>query len=243
MSDSKTDPNDLKMVRFLLRGPDARAFLQGQLTMNVERLSATPQLTAICNLKGRIRFGLWAMHSEHGAELWVHHSLADAFEGHIQKFSAFSKTSLERLGASFLRINNAEASLSDQPEPNAKTMLIAHWQSVITSDTTESFQPQELRLHELGGIDYAKGCYLGQEIVARLWFKGAPKQWLHAVRFEKPVDTKHVEAEHIQLVLLDAARQSALVVARPEALTTWLHACSGELLPKLTHMKDTPIRG
>jgi folate-binding protein YgfZ len=32
--------------------------------------------------------------------------------------------------------------------------------------------PQEVRLEELGAISYTKGCYLGQETVARLHFRG-----------------------------------------------------------------------
>lgn len=37
--------------------------------------------------------------------------------------------------------------------------------------------PQEVRFDELGGISYVKGCYVGQETVARLHFRGRPN-WL-----------------------------------------------------------------
>lgn len=40
---------------------------------------------------------------------------------------------------------------------------------------TELFQPQEMDYHALHGISYQKGCYLGQEIVARLYFRGQLK--------------------------------------------------------------------
>lgn len=37
--------------------------------------------------------------------------------------------------------------------------------------------PQEVRFDELGGVSYVKGCYVGQETVARLHFRGRPN-WL-----------------------------------------------------------------
>ena len=48
-------------------------------------------------------------------------------------------------------------------------------QAWITQTTEHEFQPQELRLHQREGVNYDKGCYLGQEIVARLWFKSKTK--------------------------------------------------------------------
>lgn len=38
-----------------------------------------------------------------------------------------------------------------------------------------TYMPSDLHLDELGGISYNKGCYTGQEPIARLHFKGVPK--------------------------------------------------------------------
>jgi folate-binding protein YgfZ len=63
----------------------------------------------------------------------------------------------------------------------------------------EQFQPQELNLQELNGISYNKGCYTGQEIIARLYFRGKLKQWAHrfavAAMEAPPVNTPLVNAE------------------------------------------------
>ena len=48
----------------------------------------------------------------------------------------------------------------------------------ITPETTEEFIPQMLNLDELGGISYTKGCYTGQEIVARTHYLGKTKREL-----------------------------------------------------------------
>lgn len=42
--------------------------------------------------------------------------------------------------------------------------------------------PQGFNLDQLGYIDFKKGCYLGQEIVARLHYRGEPKRRLYVAR-------------------------------------------------------------
>ena len=48
----------------------------------------------------------------------------------------------------------------------------------LSNATTEEFIPQMLNLDELGGISYTKGCYTGQEIVARTHYLGKAKREL-----------------------------------------------------------------
>ena len=52
--------NTLNFSHFEYTGADAEKFLQGQVTVDVCKLSNDQyQTTAICDLKGRIHFGLW----------------------------------------------------------------------------------------------------------------------------------------------------------------------------------------
>lgn len=48
----------------------------------------------------------------------------------------------------------------------------------ITSATQEQFVPQMVRLDVLGGVSFEKGCYPGQEIVARTHYLGEVKRRL-----------------------------------------------------------------
>jgi aminomethyltransferase len=43
---------------------------------------------------------------------------------------------------------------------------------------------QEVRFDELGGVSYTKGCYLGQETVARIHFRGHPNRELRGLEWE-----------------------------------------------------------
>lgn len=52
----------------------------------------------------------------------------------------------------------------------------------ITSETAEEFTPQALGLDRLGAISFDKGCYPGQEIVARLHYRGGNKRGCRRVR-------------------------------------------------------------
>lgn len=45
----------------------------------------------------------------------------------------------------------------------------------IYPETTEQFTPQALAFEKTGGVCFTKGCYLGQEIVARLHYLGKAK--------------------------------------------------------------------
>jgi len=48
--------------------------------------------------------------------------------------------------------------------------------------------PQEARLDELGAVSYTKGCYLGQETVARVHFRGHANRHLAGVAMERLPD-------------------------------------------------------
>lgn len=54
----------------------------------------------------------------------------------------------------------------------------------IDEATSEHFIPQMLGFERLDVISFRKGCYLGQEVVARIHFKGGNKRYLYQVEFD-----------------------------------------------------------
>ena len=56
--------------------------------------------------------------------------------------------------------------------------IIAHIPEILP-DTTDMFLPQMLDLERLGGLSFQKGCYPGQEIVARVKYRGEVKKQLY----------------------------------------------------------------
>lgn len=204
----------MNFTQFTLTGKDADKFLQGQLTANTAKITDRFLATAICNLKGRVAFGLWIKRTDDGFNLVLAEDLADDFKAHIKKYGAFSKIALSDPTPIYpCVVDGLPTFLDDENDKDwvnfAKISLTQgnYW---LTHATAELFQPQELRLHQRGGVDYDKGCYLGQEIVARLWFKASPKAWLHRVVLPNKL------SEKIQIVCQFG--DEALVVARPDDL-------------------------
>lgn len=54
----------------------------------------------------------------------------------------------------------------------------------LTPATRESFVPQMLNWQHVGGVHFKKGCYTGQEVIARMHFLGQLKKSLFRFRME-----------------------------------------------------------
>lgn len=64
-------------------------------------------------------------------------------------------------------------------ETNWKHLDIAAHIPTIYPETSEKFLPHELQLHLLNAISFDKGCYTGQEIIARMQYLGKLKNHLY----------------------------------------------------------------
>jgi len=58
---------------------------------------------------------------------------------------------------------------------------IQHGLPWVSAATSEAFVPQMMNLEQLGGISFKKGCYPGQEVVARTHYLGQVKRRLYRV--------------------------------------------------------------
>ncbi len=76
------------------------------------------------------------------------------------------------------------AAPADQPPPPLPALKPEAWSWLevrsgvprVTAATVEQFVPQMLNLELLGGVDFQKGCYPGQEVVARSQYRGTLKR-------------------------------------------------------------------
>ena len=211
-----------------IQGADAEKFLQGQLTCDVTKLGLSYQAAAIGNLKGRIEFGIWIKkQAEQHYDVVISADCAESLRAHLNKYGAFSKFETSAPIAIYPCVLDNEPTFSHKDTHNTTQNTEAWMQCSlengnywIVATTQGEFQPQELRLHQRGGMDYDKGCYLGQEVIARIYFKSAPKAFLHYVKGSGDVPAAGEKLGKIQIVNAIAKENGfeALVVARPEQL-------------------------
>lgn len=216
--------SQLAFSSYLLHGVDAQKFLQGQVTIHVERMPENMfRYTAICDLKGRIQFGLWLKKNNvESFEMVVTQDQSDLFAQHIKKYGAFSKMTLTHQGVVYPSLVGEHTEFGGT-ETNIKDwqyQAIRSGQAWICQETAHAFQPQELRLHQRDGVHFDKGCYLGQEIVARLWFKAKPKHWLHLIQgtgsAPTPLTKLNADVEVVNSIA-NGSGYLALVIAKPNA--------------------------
>lgn len=62
----------------------------------------------------------------------------------------------------------------------------------ITQATQEAFVPQMINFDALDGINFKKGCYPGQEIVARAHYRGAVKRRMYRASVDAPAQAGDV---------------------------------------------------
>lgn len=76
--------------------------------------------------------------------------------------------------------------LAGVPEDIEASRILAGWPGLGVEIDSKTL-PQEVRFDDLGGLSYTKGCYLGQETVARLHFRGHPNRELRGLVWTDPL--------------------------------------------------------
>jgi folate-binding protein YgfZ len=82
------------------------------------------------------------------------------------------------------RLQLAGALRGDEKDLHA-TRILAGWPA-LGAEIDERTLPQEVRYDEIGGVSYTKGCYTGQETVARLHFRGHTNRELRGIAWREP---------------------------------------------------------
>jgi len=111
------------------------------------------------------RWGAASLPLADGRQAWVAR-LPDAAEGDL-------------LTARYALLQPADAPAPDLPAlPRADWdwLQAASGHAWVTGPTVEQFVPQMLNLELLGGVNFQKGCYPGQEVVARSQYRGSVKR-------------------------------------------------------------------
>jgi tRNA-modifying protein YgfZ len=89
------------------------------------------------------------------------------------------------------RTPELKAALADVPEVSeaaAEIVRVEAGRPRYGLDLDDSVIPQEAALNERA-VSFTKGCYVGQETVARLYYRGKPNRHLRGLRLSEPAAT------------------------------------------------------
>jgi folate-binding protein YgfZ len=185
---SKTNPSlPFRLSSVAVSGPDATGFLQSQLTANMDRLEpGTWTPAAWCNPKGRAIAVMRVMQDGETVHLALPSTLADEIVKRLNLYRIGRKVTISA-GPKVEPNENGDLELTETPASPERVHRwlageIARGMPWLLTETIDRFLPQMLGLERIGGLSYRKGCYPGQEIVARVHYRGRLTQ--HLARFE-----------------------------------------------------------
>ncbi len=187
----------------LITGSDSESFLQAQLSNDISKLTESSiQLNAYCQHQGKIIGLFWVMRYMSGFLISFPNDLLEKIQSRLKMFVIMSDVVIEDLSNDLFQIGLIGEQKSDAYTLNDSLSLlvtdsldqsrddfqdIKEWDKScfdsslpeIFLDTSEKLVPQMLNLDiDEVGVNFSKGCYPGQEVVARLHYLGSAKRRL-----------------------------------------------------------------
>lgn len=156
-----------------ISGRDAFSFLQGQLTCDMREITAENHYAALCNNKGRVVASLEIRQDKNQDQYLINlpKTMMPIILKTLEKYAKFSNVDLLE-----------ETSINLTPIDLLST--IQNKIAIILPDISGLFTPHELNYHNLNFISFNKGCYIGQEIIARMQYLGKLKKQLCHLKLE-----------------------------------------------------------
>ncbi|OYW25955.1 MAG: glycine cleavage system protein T, partial [Caulobacter sp. 12-67-6] len=202
-----------------LSGPDWRSFLQGLITQDVETLTPGElRLGAILTPQGRLLYDLFIAGTQDGALLDVAAQHREAIILRLTMYRLRAKVEIAPSDLTVTAIFPADEALkADEgfyrdprlPQLGARAYGLA---AEPTTDEdvydahrlalgvpgpadwlTDKTYPIEANFDLLNGIDFAKGCFVGQETTSRMKRRGAIKKRMLPIVFEGPAPAPGTE--------------------------------------------------
>jgi folate-binding protein YgfZ len=241
-------------------GDDARAFLHGQLTNDVQNLPAGQARHAgWCTAKGRLLATFLVVPYSGGFLLQLSADLAPAVAKRLSMFVLRAKVKIADVSAQWAQFgrwepaDGAAATLAVTESDGVvsvrvgadRTLLLVpatlaagyapdtaeeDWmlaelragRARIAQATQDQFVPQMVNLELTGGVDFRKGCYPGQEIVARAQYRGTVKRRLYRLRGEGLLPGQELFSDdapgQAAGIVVNAAGGEALAVLQSDAV-------------------------
>lgn len=222
-----------------INGPDAAAFLQGAITQDIEKLSKTPLLYAAhLSPQGRFLYDFFitkqddfilldcaknelmdlakSLHQYAVGQNIEMHDLSDAFYVYAA-FQAFDGGIADprHSGMGYRLVSKEKRAVADDfsayEEKRVKLGIPDGSLDGLKGKTLTA----ELGLEYLNGVSFDKGCYVGQEMTARMHHRTKPKKTVFKIALadeQKPHSTLMVGEQEAGWIFSNAGRSAIAIV-------------------------------
>jgi len=211
---------DATLATLSLDGPDATSFLQGQTTQDTGVLSEhTASLGALLTPQGRVIAAPWLIGRPNGIALVLPAALSRPIEERLTRYRLRAKVTFRQTPLSPEDALKVATRLGMDPTDSIPTTA-QQWYALhvragvafVDAAHAEHYIPQMLNLDLLGAVSFTKGCYTGQEIVARTQHLGRIKRRLYRLHLADAQSASIDDA-----VLADGAKIGEIVMIVPSA--------------------------
>jgi len=249
-----TQLNDRALLK--LSGSDTQTFLQGQLSNDIDVLKeGVVQLNAYCQHQGKITALLWVMKMADDYYLSFPSDLKDVVVQKLTMFKMMSDVAITditnkvaQLGVinevvdGAYKLNDVQSVILTESVDEFESADEMLWQKACIDNevpevkltTIEKFVPQMLNLdvNEVG-VSFTKGCYPGQEVVARLHYLGKAKRRMYQFECSEEL----IVGDELFVSSSKSAKASGIVVRRVKLAAKSICLATVEV-----ELKDSEIR-
>jgi len=187
-------------------GPDWRSFLQGLLTQDVESIAPGElRFSGLLTPQGKLLYDLFVAGTEDGALLDVAAAHRAAILTRLTMYRLRAKATLEAVDTPVFAIFGDEVP-GEYADPRLPSLgARAYGERAATADEaayeahrlalgvpgpadwgSEANYPIEADFDLLAGIDFKKGCFVGQETTSRMKRRGVIKNRMLPITFDGP---------------------------------------------------------
>lgn len=184
-------PTILRPSRALFRfsGPDAHKLLFDVVTGRLVAEPGPPVWWALLSPQGKIQAEGLSTFTEGAYWLDVDESVADSFMKRMRLYKLRAAVEIEdlrathRVGWDGVELRNRvigtveEAAGWAPPDESHDAARIAAGIAELGPDfAADTMFPHDIGMDLLGGVDFKKGCYIGQEVVSRMQHRGTARR-------------------------------------------------------------------
>jgi len=162
-----------------LTGTDRVAFLQGLVTNDVEKADGSIIYTALLTPQGKFISDFFVLGQKDRLLIDVANVTAAELVKRLSMYRLRSDVQIVETDITVIRCENAPGA-DDQPPKMTDwdNIRVAHLIPETGIELTPDTYILEAGFERLNGVDFKKGCYVGQEIVARMKHKTTLKKGL-----------------------------------------------------------------